>query len=179
MKDSGKGGDSRRSRKKHPKRRGKENAQPQNRAHHGEASSKSKSRKAVNFALVGEGKFTRKRTSSTPRPKWAPTQPPALDLPSVTCLWCGKPIKEFSTALTDPESGKPVHFDCAVSRISERENLEKGDAIGYIGGGRFGVIHFSNPQNAKKFKIKKILEWENNEIRSEWRVTLCEHFSVT
>jgi len=228
MKDSGKGADSRKGRKKHPKRRGKESApqpgagaqagsaaqsrpqsqgggkqaqggagqgRPQgggsrsNRAIQGggrsqsrerqSEASKNKNRKAVNFALMGEGKFVRKRSSPEPRPKWAPPQPPALSLPPVACIWCEKPIREFSSALTDPETGKPVHFDCAVSRIAERERLEEGDAVGYIGGGRFGIISFDSPQNAKKFKIKKILEWESSEIRSEWRVALCEHFSIT
>jgi len=175
MRDSGKGGDSRKSRRKAPKRRGRENAQ--GRAQQSEA--KGKGRKAVNFLLSGEGKLTKKRVSTVPRQKWVPPQPPALDLQPTACVWCGKPVKEFSTAFSDPETGKPVHFDCAVSRIAERERLEKGDTVGYIGGGRFGVINFSNPQNAKKFKIKKVLEWESAEIRSEWRVMLCEHFSVT
>jgi len=204
MKDSGKGGDSRRGRKKHPKRRGKESpqaqggAQPQSRAPQGRQqqarpqqarpqqgrgghseASKGKGKKPINFALMGEGLFARKRVSSVPRPKWAPPQPPELSLPAAVCIWCDKPIREFSTALTDPDTGKTVHFDCAVSRITERERLEKGDAIGYIGAGRFGVIHFDNPQNAKKFRIKKVLEWEDNEVRSEWRVALYEHFSIT
>ncbi|MCL1930640.1 MAG: hypothetical protein FWF55_02405, partial [Treponema sp.] len=75
--------------------------------------------------------------------------------------------------------GKPVHFDCIINRIIERENLENGDAVSYIGGGRFGIVHFNNPPDTRDFKIKKVFEWENKETRSEWRVTLHEHYSVT
>ncbi|MCL2191208.1 MAG: hypothetical protein FWB79_04405 [Treponema sp.] len=128
---------------------------------------------------MNEAKFTRKRPGSVNRPKWAPPQSPALDLAPALCILCDKPIREFSTALCDPDTGKPAHFDCTVNRIVERERLEKGDSVGYIGGGRFGIIHFTNPQNPRKFTIKKIFEWEKNESRSEWRVALCEHFSVT
>jgi len=181
MKDNGKGGDSRRGRRKSSRRRNREpaqQAQQQSRAAPRAEAPKSKGRKPVNFSLAGDGKFARKR-SQADRPKWAPPQPPELVLPSILCAWCSKPIKEFATALSHPATGQPVHFDCAISRLAERENLEKGDTIGYIGGGRFGVIHFSSPQNPKNFTIKKILEWESNEIRSDWRVALCEHFSVT
>ena len=176
MKGSGKGGEARKGRKKPPRRR--EAAQPQGRGHSGEGS-KGKGKKSAITALANEGKFVRKRTGSVQRLKWVPPQPPALSLQPEPCVWCEKQIKDMSTAITDPITGKPAHFDCTISRIAERETLEKGDAVGYIGGGRFGVLHFSNPQNLKKFKIKKILEWEKNEGRSDWRVALCEHFSVT
>ncbi|MCL2600608.1 MAG: hypothetical protein FWD88_05455 [Treponema sp.] len=180
MKSNGKGGDPKKSRKKNFKRRGKENnpQQPARGAQHGE-SSKSRGKKAVDFSAAGDGKFARKRVSSVDRPKWSPPQPPALDLVPALCIRCEKPIKEFSTALLDPETGQSLHFDCAISQIAEKEKLEKGDTVGYIGGGRFGIINFGNSQDTRKFRIKKIFEWENKETRSEWRVALCEHFSVT
>ena len=180
MKSSGKGGDPKKNRKKPPKRRG-ENVQSQSRSaqggQHGEGSKKGK--KSALATLANEGKFTKKRVGTVNRPKWTPPQPPALSMAPVACILCGKPIKEFVTAVSDPISGGPAHFDCTVSKIAERERLEKGDTVGYIGGGRFGIIHFSNPQNPRKFQIKKIFEWEKNEIRSEWRVALSEHFSIT
>jgi len=176
MKGSGKGGSSKKGRKKQFKRRDRENPQQQNRA--GEPS-KSRGRRAVDFSVAGDLKFTRKRVSSVERPKWVPPKPPALNLPSTICIWCDKPIKEFSTVISDPETGKSVHFDCAIKRIAEREHLEKDDTVGYIGGGRFGIIHFNNQKGAKRFRIKKVFEWEDKESRSEWRVSLCEHFSVT
>jgi len=207
MKGNGKGGDSspKKSRRKSQRRRGKEKAPaaPQGRVQAGETS-RNKNKRAVNFALAGEGKFVRKRVSPTPRPKWTPPEAPELSLTPLPCAWCEKPIREFSSAFTDPETGKPVHFDCAISRIAERERLDEGDSVAYIGGGRFGVMRFGKvngaesdspragrsssrkqgasqdaAQGAKKFVIKKILEWESTETRSEWRVALCDHFSVT
>jgi hypothetical protein len=72
-----------------------------------------------------------------------------------------------------------VHFDCVIERITGGESLEPGDAVAYIGGGRFGVVHFNNLPDTKDFKIKKILEWEDKENRAEWRKTISDHFSMT
>ena len=83
------------------------------------------------------------------------------------------------TAISDPETGKPVHFECVMNRLTDRECLETGDAISYIGGGRFGLIHYNNPQDIRDFSIKKIYEWEKKENRSEWRISISDHFSVT
>jgi hypothetical protein len=57
--------------------------------------------------------------------------------------------------------------------------MEKGDAVTYIGGGRFGVVHFNNPQDTRNFKIKRIIEWEDKGNRAEWRQTVADHYSVT
>jgi len=181
MKGSGKGGDPKKNRKKNSKRRG-DNAQSQSRSAQGgkQGEGSKKGKKMTIAALIADGRFARKRAGPpVARLKWAPPEPPALDVPQAACILCEKPIKEFATAVCDPTTGKPAHFDCTLSKIAERERLEKGDAVGYIGGGRFGIIHFINPQNPRKFQIKKILEWERNEMRSEWRVALCEHFSTT
>jgi len=129
--------------------------------------------------MDGNGKFEKKRGGFFERPKWVPPKPPALSLPSVSCAWCGKPIKEMSMAISEPVSGKPVHFDCAINRIIEEEVLEKGDTVSYIGGGRFGIIHYNNPPDIRDFKIRKVLEWENKENRSEWRVAISDYFTIT
>jgi hypothetical protein len=100
-------------------------------------------------------------------------------LPAPDCPYCGKPIKDISSAISDKNSGEPVHFDCVINRIAEAEVLEQGDAVTYIGGGRFGIVHFGNPQNPQDFKIKKIFEWEDKENRSEWRRSVSDHYSVT
>jgi hypothetical protein len=174
MSGNGRGGDNRGNRKKHFKHRDRENAQA--RPHD---AAKSGGKKPVDLTLLGEGKLEKRRGGLYDRPKWVPPQPPAVPLPSASCAWCNEPIKDISTAMADPDSGQPVHFDCIINRIIEKESLESGDTVGYIGGGRFGIIHYNNPPDTRDFKIKKIFEWENREIRSEWRVTLCDHFSVT
>jgi hypothetical protein len=85
-------------------------------------------------------------------------------------------------ALTDVGSGEPIHFDCVIAELAEHETLEEGDRISYIGGGRFGIVHFANPdsrRDAGNFTIKKIIEWENKENRAEWRGVIADHYSIT
>jgi hypothetical protein len=72
-----------------------------------------------------------------------------------------------------------VHFDCVLARLMEGEMLERGDTITYIGGGRFGVVHFGDIQNQRGFSIKKIFEWENKDNRAEWRSLVSDHYSGT
>jgi len=72
-----------------------------------------------------------------------------------------------------------VHFDCAINKIIEEEVLERGDTVSYIGGGRFGIIHYNNPPDIRDFKIRKVLELENKEDRSEWRVAISDYFTIT
>jgi hypothetical protein len=112
------------------------------------------------------------------RPRWSPPQIPAEPIPVPNCPFCGKPIKDISTAITDKLSGVPVHFDCAIARIAEGENLETGDTITYIGGGRFGVVHFPNPPDTRNFTIKKIFELEEKDSRADWSKNISDHYSV-
>jgi hypothetical protein len=97
----------------------------------------------------------------------------------------------MSTAIADKNSGEASHFECVAERIAEGENLETGDAVAYIGGGRFGIVHFpgiirdalrgrknADDYDTRGFQIKKILEWEDKENRAPWRKIIEEHFSV-
>jgi len=184
MNVSGRGGDNRGNRRKPFNRRDRENQQQSR------DSSKS-GKKPIDFSHDNNGKYEKKRGSGGPlgplveRPKWVPPKPPALSLPSISCAWCGKPIKDMSTAISapstegDPAGGKPVHFDCAINHILNEETLEKGDTVSYIGGGRFGIIHYNNPPDIRDFIIRKILEWENKDNRSEWRVAISDYFTIT
>lgn len=113
------------------------------------------------------------------RPKWTPVKAPAGPLPSPDCPICGKPIKDIGSAVTEKNSGEPAHFDCIIAKIAEQETLGPGDRIAYIGGGRFGVIHFNSPQDTRNFNIKKIFEWEDKENRAGWRRGIADYFSVT
>jgi hypothetical protein len=137
------------------------------------------------------------------RPKWIPPKLKADAFPVSDCPWCGRPIRDISSAIADKDTGVPVHFDCVISRITFGERLEKGESVTYIGAGRFGIICFDNSeaqlksdhfqaagrqeQNRKSigthssgrdFIIKKIIEWENKDKRAEWRSVICDHYSV-
>ena len=174
MSGSGRGGDNRGNRRKPFKRRDSDNAQPQSRD-----TPRGGTKKAADVSPVGDGKLEKKRGLQYDRPKWSPPKAPALSLPAVSCAWCDKPIKDMVTAISEPDTGKAVHFDCVMNRLMEREALESGDTVSYIGGGRFGIIHYNNPPDTRDFRIKKIFEWEKREDRSEWRVTISDHFTVT
>jgi hypothetical protein len=100
-------------------------------------------------------------------------------LPAPDCPYCGKPIKDITSAVGDKHSNIPVHFDCILARVAKDEILEKGDSVAYIGGGRFGIVHFYGSQTIPVFKIKKIMEWEDKENRAEWRKTISDYYSVT
>ncbi|GHV89777.1 hypothetical protein AGMMS50268_02800 [Spirochaetia bacterium] len=112
------------------------------------------------------------------RPKWVPPQLSTEPIPAPDCPYCGKPIRDMSTAITDKGSGAPVHFDCVIARLAEGEILEPGDTVTYIGGGRFGVVQFPNPSDSRNFKIKKIVEWEDKENRADWRKDISDHYSI-
>ena len=174
MSGNGKGPDNRGNRWKPMKRRDRENAGSQTRS-----AGKNGEKKAADLSPIGDGRLEKRRGSLFDRPKWIPPKAPSLSLPAVSCAWCGKPVKDMATAISEPDSGNPVHFDCVIGRLTENEHLESGDVVSYIGGGRFGVVHFNNPQDTRNFKIRKIFEWENRENRCEWRTAMSDHYSVT
>jgi hypothetical protein len=154
--NGGKGGDNRGNRRRSWRRRGTNNQEQPNR----------------------NAKAEKTRASFYERPKWIPPKTSTEPLPSFECPYCGKPIRDIASALTEKGTNIAVHFDCVLARIAEGEILEKGDVIAYIGGGRFGVVHFNHPGELKKFTIKKIFEWENKDNRAEWRTKVSDHYSV-
>lgn len=87
----------------------------------------------------------------------------------VICPKCGKPITDVASAINDKTSGKPVHFDCIMAELSEKEQLGQNEKIAYIGQGRFGILYFENPRDQRKFTIKKIIEVEDRDTKPEWR----------
>ena len=121
----------------------------------------------------------KKQVQLQERPKWTPPKIPSDPLPSPPCPICGKTIRDIATAIAEKETGRAVHFDCIIARITQEEKLEKGDSVSYLGGGRFGIVYFNNAGESKKFTIKKVLEWENKEIRADWRSAVSDHYSVT
>ncbi|GHV70462.1 hypothetical protein AGMMS49928_18340 [Spirochaetia bacterium] len=124
-------------------------------------------------------RFDKTRGVMFDRPKWSPPKMPSEPIPTPDCPYCGKPVKDISSAMTDKNTGAPVHFDCVLARLGESERLEKGDAVAYIGGGRFGIVHYKNPQDMRNFEIKRIFEWENKDQRADWRNNISDHYSMT
>ena len=138
-----------------------------------------KSVKKPGDSFIPEPKFEKSRDNSRERPQWTEPVQPVNPITTPDCPWCGKPIKDITTALSDKMTGKPVHFDCVISKIAEMEQVDSKDSVCYIGGGRFGIIHYNNPPDMRDFTIKKTIEWEIKEKDNEWRKPLSEYYSLT
>lgn len=94
------------------------------------------------------------------------------------CELCGQPITDISSAISNRDDGKPAHFDCVLNKIAETEKIGPNEKIAYIGQGRFGVIYYENPRDAKHFSIRKIIEWEGrDQERGEWRNEMAGLYS--
>lgn len=95
----------------------------------------------------------------------------------IMCPVCGQPINDIANAMADKTSGSPVHFDCVLEQVKKTEPTGENEKISYIGQGRFAVLYYENPRDQRHFTIKKIIEWENREQKSEWREELSGLYS--
>ncbi|MDR2489986.1 MAG: hypothetical protein LBD20_01120 [Spirochaetaceae bacterium] len=125
------------------------------------------------------GRFDKAKGLFVERPKWIPTKMSTEQIPEPVCQICKKPIKDLSLAFADKTNGEAVHFDCARESVQRSMELSGGDFVAYIGGGRFGVVNYPNPQSYNGIRIKQIIEWEKKELRSSWRGLIADHFSMT
>ncbi|MCR5614391.1 hypothetical protein [Treponema sp.] len=95
---------------------------------------------------------------------------------NILCAKCGQPIADMTSAINDAE-GRPMHFDCVLDSLKQKENMLPGQQMTYIGNGRFAVVSFENPRDLRKFKIEKIIEYEDKSKPSEWRNEMAELYS--
>ncbi|MCR4735210.1 MAG: hypothetical protein K5829_09425 [Treponema sp.] len=95
----------------------------------------------------------------------------------VICPKCGQVINDVASALADKSTGQPIHFECALSEVEKNEKLEQNERIAYIGKGRFGVLYYENPSDQRHFTIKRIIEWEDKDQKSEWREEVSDLYS--
>jgi len=120
--------------------------------------------------------FPRQAQSQRER-RFEPEPIPAPVLPTPVCPKCGEAIQDVTSALTDRDSGTPIHFDCALKFLQGAENVGEKEKIVYIGQGRFAVMEFENPTDTKKFRILRTIEWESRENRAEWRGEIAGQYS--
>jgi hypothetical protein len=121
--------------------------------------------------------FDKKKFSFADRPKWVPPAASSEAVPERSCTLCGKKIESMAEAIGKTGSTDTFHIDCLIKKLSEREKLEPGDAVYYIGGGRFGIIHLDENRSTK-FTIKRVIEWEARDERQDWRKIIADHFSI-
>lgn len=95
----------------------------------------------------------------------------------VLCSKCGQHISDITSALSDKATGAPVHFECALHEVEASEKLGENEKVAYIGQGRFGILYYENPRDQRKFVIKKIIDWEDKEKKSDWREELSGLYS--
>jgi hypothetical protein len=143
---------------------------------------KSESQKQIkkhNENLFTDQKSEKSKVILQERPRWSAPVLPDNPLTTPDCHWCGKQITDIATAISDKDTGLPVHFDCVLESISGSEKLENNDTVCYIGGGRFGVVHYNDPPDTRNFTIKKIFEWEMKDHVYEWRFPISDYYSIT
>jgi hypothetical protein len=85
---------------------------------------------------------------------------------------CEEPIRNPETALSTPEKGEPIHFDCAIREVADREELGAKEKICYLGQGTFGIIKYAQGAAEKGFEIKKRIPYETVDKAVEWRKTI-------
>ena len=132
-----------------------------------------------NEVFFSDTKHEKSNMPPQERPRWSAPVLSENPLTTPDCPWCKKQIADITTAITDKDTGLPVHFDCVLESISGSEKLDNNDTVCYIGGGRFGIVHYNNPPDTRNFTIKKIFEWEMKDQIIEWRQPISEYFSVT
>ncbi len=104
-------------------------------------------------------------------------RPPRLDSPRpldyemVPCGICREPVKDIYSALSHPEDGIAVHFDCALKDAEKKLKPENDEKIIYHGNGCFAVIA-AYPSNRNKLKILRRIDWEKLDESPDWRKKL-------
>jgi hypothetical protein len=93
-----------------------------------------------------------------------------------TCPHCTLVIEDISSALSDPMSGAPIHFDCVLNILKEREQCSPDETIAYIGQGKFAVVSVDTGEN-KHFSIRKTIAWEKSEAPVTWRGEMAGLYS--
>lgn len=102
-----------------------------------------------------------------------------IEWPRVVCEKCGKEIKDLNTALSDKNTGNPIHFDCILEFIKDSEEIKENEEVIYIGSGNFAIVTFENPKIRKSFKIVKHIEWEEKNELHAWKDEIKELASST
>jgi hypothetical protein len=97
-------------------------------------------------------------------------------LPSKDCALCGKPIFDLAGAVSDKDSGEPVHFDCALERVTAAESLQEGEKIVYLGAGCFGVVKYKNGTEGA-FVVQRRIRWEKEGEKQPWRREISSYIT--
>lgn len=78
--------------------------------------------------------------------------------PDIRCTICGERIDSITSSFHYLDGY--AHFDCVLSSLREREHLEDGETISYLGSGSFGICRKNEDG---KYTIVKRIEVENKD----------------
>ncbi len=101
---------------------------------------------------------------------------PRKPQPSKDCALCGKPIFDLAGAVSDKDSGEPIHFDCALERVTAAETLQEGEKIAYLGAGCFGVVKYKSG-NEGAFVVQRRMRWEKEGEKQPWRREISSYIT--
>ena len=87
------------------------------------------------------------------------------------------PIKNFTTLNISKVDNEYYDFECVIEKVRQDNPTGENEKVAYIGQGRFAVLFFENPRDQRHFTIKKIIEWEDKEHKTEWRDELSGLYS--
>jgi hypothetical protein len=106
----------------------------------------------------------------------APDGPAAPTGELSRCPLCAEPVSDLYTAIAYGEHKEPAHFDCVVSLLGEREELEEGTRVCYLGGGSFGIVQaqLAGRQGDRRGTpwVHKRIEVEERDAAPAWREKL-------
>lgn len=92
------------------------------------------------------------------------------------CPVCTEPVRDLYTAIAYGERKAPAHFDCIVALLGEREELEEGTRVCYLGGGSFGIVQAHagarEGDRAGMPWVRKRIEVEERDAAPAWREEL-------
>jgi hypothetical protein len=122
--------------------------------------------------VANNGRNNRRRRSQRKSPSRHKGPSISQEAVKLTCVRCQEPIRNPETALSTPDTGEPVHFDCAIREVADREQLGIKEKICYLGQGTFGIINYAQGGAEKGFVIKKRIPYETADKVVEWRKTI-------
>ncbi|MFO7848647.1 MAG: hypothetical protein R6V67_01695 [Spirochaetia bacterium] len=99
-------------------------------------------------------------------------EPAARQAVKLSCVRCGEHIQHPEAALAAPDSGEPIHFDCAMEEVGKDEKLGQTERLCYLGHGNFGIISSKSDSSEKDFLIRKVISYENLEKEADWRKSM-------
>ena len=136
--------------------------------------------RAAKREAAPSGGDARERTPRQADPASAPAPPTVVaveaEAGSRACPVCGEQVRDLYTAIAYGEHNEPAHFDCIVALLGEREELEEGTRVCYLGGGSFGIVQVPagsrQGDRATAPWVRKRIEVEDRDAAPAWREEL-------